>query len=99
MTPRPEDPHIGLIVEGAGDKQGVPVLLRNYLQKRGDYRDILGKAIPCHGRGAATTQNGIEGFVSIAAARPGCVGVPVILDGEGDPVCELGPALQQRGQG
>lgn len=34
--------------------------------------------------------------MAVAASRPGCYGVLVILDGEGDPVCRLGPKLLAR---
>ncbi len=96
MTSSPTSPHVGLVVEGPGDAKALPLLLRNWLQARADYRDILGKAIPCHGRDKATLSNGIEGFVATAAARPGCRGILVVLDGEGDAVCELGPSLRER---
>ena len=36
--------------------------------------------------------------MSAAASRPGCVGVLVVLDGDGDPVCNLGPELLTRAQ-
>lgn len=98
MTANYTQPHIGLVVEGAGDRGAVPVVLRNYLHANAEYRDILGKPVPAHGRDKALRPNGIEGFVTTAALRPGCVGVLVILDGEGDCVAELGPLLQGRAQ-
>ncbi|WP_219417281.1 DUF4276 family protein [Pseudonocardia nigra] len=98
MTPLPTQPHIGLIVEGPGDKNGVPVLFRRHLQDVGEYRDILGKPIPANGRGSITTPKGIEGYVSVAASRPGCRGILVVIDSDDDPVCELGPALLPRAQ-
>lgn len=96
MTAVMGQPHIGLVVEGAGDQGGVPVLLRNYLHSQGIYADVLGKPVPTHGRDKATMQGGIEGYCAIAAARPGCEGVLVILDGEGDCVADLGAALINR---
>ena len=97
MTAGPEDPHIGLVVEGRGELESVPLLLRTH---RGavyqDYRDILGKPVPCHGRDKALVPDGLEGYVATAAGRPGCRAVVVLLDSEGDAACQVGPALTQR---
>ena len=90
------DPHIGLVVEGPGDARAVPILLRAHLCATGEYRDVLGKPIGCNGREKAIAKSGIEGFVAAAAARPGCSGILIVLDSEGDPVCERGPELLTR---
>jgi hypothetical protein len=91
-------PHVGLVVEGAGDRGAVPVLLRKYLVSIGDFRDVLGKPVPAHGRDKALRAGGLEGFVATASSRPGCVGILVVLDGEGDCVAEAGPELLVRSQ-
>lgn len=96
MTASAADPHVGLVVEGAGDRNAVPVVLRRHLLASGEYRDILGKPVPAHGRDKALAEGGLEGYVATAGLRPGCVGVLVVLDGEGDCVGELGPALHSR---
>jgi hypothetical protein len=96
MTAADDSPHIGLVVEGRGEIQALPLLLRKWLRERGDFRDILGKPVPCNGRANALKLNGIEGKVAVAAARPGCRAVLVVLDGEGDAVCRLGPKLLVR---
>ena len=96
MTARPEAPHVGLIVEGKGDHEALPVLLRRHLNDAGIYDDVLGEPIPVHGRGNATADGGIEGFAAVALARPGCVGLLVVLDGDGDCVARLGPSLLER---
>lgn len=96
MTAMYDDPHIGLVVEGRGDHNAVPLLLRRHMQSREEYRDVLGKPVPVHGRGNATVETGIEGYVATAGRRPGCRGVVVILDGDDDCVAELGPSLLQR---
>lgn len=96
MTANPTDPHIGLVVEGAGDRGALPILLRSHLARKNDYRDVLGKPVPAHGRDKALVDGGIEGYVATAALRPGCVGVFVVLDGEGDCVADLGPRLADR---
>ena len=97
MTAGVSDPHIGLVVEGAGDVGAIPVLLRSHLHARGEYRELLGKPVPVHGRENAVVAGGIEGYVATAASRPGCVAVLVVLDGEGDCVAALGPSLTTRG--
>jgi hypothetical protein len=97
MTARPDEPHVGLVVEGPGDAAAVPLLLRRWLhEEKGEYRDILGKSIPLKSRDKALSPNGIEGYVATAASRPGCRAVLVLIDGEGDAVCELGPRLLER---
>lgn len=96
MTAALGEPHIGLVVEGPGDAAALPILLRMHMHSTDDYRDALGKPVPVHGRGNATVPGGLEGFVTIAAVRPGCRAVLVVLDGEGDCVAELGPALRSR---
>lgn len=96
MAADPLSPHIGLVVEGAGDRNALPVLLRAHLHSHGEFRDVLGKPVPFHGRAKALAPNGVEGYVAVAGGRPGCIGVLLVLDGEGDCVAELGPQLLSR---
>ena len=96
MTAADGDPHIGLVVEGPGDAKALPLLLRRVMESRGDYRDLLGKPARCNGRDRALVPRGIESYVSIVTARPGCQAVLIVLDSEGDPVCQLGPKLLKR---
>lgn len=98
MTATAHEPHLALVVEGRGEVQAVPLLLRRRLEERREYRDLIGRPVPCNGRGNALKPNGIEGKVAVAAVRPGCRCVLVLLDGEGDPVCKLGPELLNRSQ-
>ncbi|OBB31056.1 hypothetical protein A5792_16845 [Mycolicibacterium peregrinum] len=96
MTARPDEPHIGLIIEGAGDDSALPILLRRHLQDAGDYRDVLGKGIPIKGVSNATKVNGIEGYVAVAASRPGCLGILVVLDTDDSAPEEFEEALRDR---
>jgi hypothetical protein len=96
MTPPADAPHLGLVVEGRGEVQAVPLLLRRRLADRGVFEDLIGRPVPCNGRENALKPKGLEGKVAVAAVRPGCRCVLVLLDGEGDPVCELGPELLRR---
>jgi Domain of unknown function (DUF4276) len=96
MTAAADAPHIGLVVEGSGEFEALPLLLRRWLHEGSDFRDILGSPVLCHGRSKALKTGGIEEKVAVAAARPGCRAVLVVLDGEGDPVCQRGPELLMR---
>jgi hypothetical protein len=96
VTANVDEPHIGLVVEGRGEIESLPLLLRRQLHTTGEWRDILGKPIPCHGREKALRRRGIEGYVATAASRPGCRAVIVTLDAETDAACELGPNLLER---
>lgn len=98
MTAAPGAPHIGLVVEGPGDKDAFPILLRKYLQAQGVYAELIGKPVPLKGKGSATSpSNGVEGYV-LAAARPGCCGIIVLVDADKDASCVLGPELLARAQ-
>jgi len=99
MTMRPDQPHIGLVVEGAGDFSSVPLLLRRYFQEKEDYRDILGKPIPTKGISNATKENGIEGYAATAAYRPGCRGILIVLDSDNTVPLEREAALRGRIEG
>lgn len=98
MTASADAPHTGLIVEGQGDANSLPLLLRRWLDQRTEYRDILGKPAVCNGRDRAIAANGLERYVAAVSARPGCRAVLVVLDTEGDPACNLGPELLARAQ-
>jgi len=96
MTAAVDDAHIGLVVEGKGEVEALPLLLRTYLYSRNIWQDVLGPVICCNGRAKATRPGGIEKLVATSASRPGCVGVLVLLDSETDLVCVRGPELQGR---
>lgn len=96
MSAGAAEPHVGLVVEGAGDLNSLPILLRKHLASRQEFRDILGKPVPLHGRDKAFVKNGIEGYVAVSAARPGCVGVLVVLDAESDCIKARGQDLATR---
>jgi hypothetical protein len=96
MTAAPNDPHMGLVVEGPGDAVALPILLRAHLRLSGEYRDVLGKPVACNGKPKALMPGGVEGKVATATARPGCRGVVVVLDADADPSCQLGPQLAAR---
>lgn len=92
-------PHIGLVVEGPGDVNALPLLLRAYTRSVGDFRDILGKPIPLNSISKATVSGGIEGYCSTAARRPGCKAVLVVVDSDKHCPAEFGESLRSRAQG
>jgi hypothetical protein len=88
---------VQLIVEGPGDEGAVPVLLRRYLHIREDFRpDMLGTPIAANGLGNLTKDGGIEGYVRIAASRPGTQLVLVILDADKECIKERAEQLLPR---
>lgn len=56
MTASSSEPHVGLVVEGAGDRDTLPVVLRAHLAATGEFRDVLGKPASVHGRDKALAE-------------------------------------------
>ncbi len=73
------------------------MLLRAHRARGDDYVDVIGKPVPFNGKGNATAEGGIEGYVA-TAARPGAVGVIVVLDADDELVCQEGPELLARAE-
>lgn len=96
MTAASGEPHIGLVVEGPGDRGAIPILVRKHLHMAGDFRDVVGKPLAANGLSNLTRPGGIEGFVRIAAGRPGCRAVLVIVDGDGKCVVDVAASLVPR---
>ena len=85
------------IVEGDGEVQAVPVLLRRIAQEVAPANPprIL-KPIRVH-RSRVIKEGVLEGYVGLAARRVGAGGgVLILLDANGDCPARLGPALLQR---
>jgi hypothetical protein len=80
--------HLALIVEGPGDAAAVPLLLAKIFASLDLPVPSFGKPVSCAGRDRALRP--------AAVSRPGCRGLLIVLDGEGDPVCQLGPTLLAR---
>lgn len=87
---------IALVVEGYGDRDAVPIVVRRYLHSVGEWEIAPGKPLNAKGRGNLTKNGQLEKFVRQAVREPGAGGVLVVLDTESEPACELGPALLQR---
>ena len=76
-------PKLVPIVEGDGEVDAVPVLLRRLLfEERQQYDWQVLKPKNAHGCGGLTTTGGIERFVRHALKEDGCSGVLVLIDGD-----------------
>jgi len=85
------------IVEGPGDVQATPVLLRKILFDRFDCYDI-GIATPKNARGRSSLDRpgGIEKFVEYAALTPNCGAIIVLVDADNDCAAELAEQICSR---
>lgn len=91
--------HIGLVVEGPGDRKAVPVLLRKYFAEREQHSVGLGQPWTANGRSKLLKAGELERFVRGAASVPGACAVLVIFDADESPACELGPECAARAKG
>jgi Domain of unknown function (DUF4276) len=83
------------IVEGHGDAEAVPVLVRKLLRERGLYPRT--KAIRVK-RQRVVKPAELEKAIELALLQPGCASILIVLDADGDCPAELGPSLQARAQ-
>lgn len=88
--------HIGLVVEGAGDQQAFPVLLRKHLNAISRDDVVLARPINTKGRGRLLKQGELERFVRLAATEPGAAGVAILCDSNSNPPDELRAELTTR---
>jgi len=96
MSASPSQPHIALIVEGAGDHGAVPVLFRRHAYGSGVYRDLFAAPLDAKGLGNLTVEGGLEKFIAIAASRPGCKAIFVVVDADDKCVAEEVALLRAR---
>lgn len=71
------------IVEGDGETEAVPVLLRRVLDDMERWHVGVTRPLNAHGAGNLTKRGGVERFVQLARLQCGCCGVLVLLDAEG----------------
>jgi hypothetical protein len=95
---------IAQVVEGFGEVESVPQILTRHLS-RGSVGGTTGEPvwltyppINARGRGNLIAEGALEANIRIAKQLPGVSGILVVLDGEGDAVCQLGPDLQARAE-
>lgn len=75
------------IIEGQGERQAVPLLLRRLLHDASVYDVRIDDPVNAHGVGNLSAK--LERFLQHAHRRPGCSAIIVIQDGEGACPAEL----------
>lgn len=85
------------VVEGDGEVEAVPILLRQFLINY-DRHDIrISRPMNARGRGRLTRPQGLEDFIEYAVKKPGCNAVLLIMDSEGEcPKSDILPDLIKR---
>lgn len=89
---------IGAIVEGHGEEQAVPILLRRFAGERLDPPRMLEQPVMLRVSKDKLKKRGeMERSIELVARRLGGRGaILVLMDADDDPVCVLGPELLQR---
>ncbi len=77
------------IVEGDGEVEAIPVLLRRLLAVRQRWELKVARPKNAHGCGNLTKSNGLEKFVELAFRERGCAGVLVVMDADGEDACPV----------
>jgi hypothetical protein len=76
-------PSLVIIVEGDGEVEAFPILLRRLLGKRGCWDIIISNPpINTHGIGNITKDNGLESFLELALRRPSCDAILILVDAD-----------------
>jgi hypothetical protein len=83
--------HIALVVEGPGDREAVPKLLRDHLASSAQFAVGVGYPLAAKGRDKLLAEEKLEAFVRQAGRVPGACGVLVVFDADGDAACKVGP--------
>lgn len=82
------------IVEGYGEVQAVPALLRRLIDEAKVWEVSVGT--PIRGtRNELATEGGIEKLVSLARKQPDCAAILVLFDSDDDCPARLGPEVQE----
>lgn len=85
------------IVEGKGEIEATPLLIRKVLHEHLMAYDIdVRKAISANGRGQLTREDGVERFVKLAIRHEACDGVLILLDSDSDCAVNLARGLADR---
>jgi hypothetical protein len=72
-----------LIVEGSGEKEAAPLLIRRFLHDHYQLFDcVIGETYNARGRYNLLKQGGLESFLNLARGAPNCAGAIVLLDVE-----------------
>lgn len=85
------------IVEGKGEVESIPTLIRRLLQRREEYRITVAKPLRAK-RYSIVRERELEREIEFASqARRGAAGILLVLDADDDSPSELGPQLLHRG--
>ena len=82
------------VVEGYGEVEAVPVLLRRLITKAQVARVVVGKPIR-RTRSELATEEGLAKSVELARGKPNCAAILVLFDGDDDCPADLGPTAQK----
>ena len=81
------------VVEGHGEVEALPVLLRRLCDEASAWAVGIGKPIFKH-RSELASEHGVTRAVEIARRRPACEAILIVFDGDRDCPAELGPKVQ-----
>jgi hypothetical protein len=85
------------IVEGDGDREAAPVLLRKVLQEQYQRYDIsILQPVNARGKSTLLRDGQLEKYLEYAALRPGCEAILILLDTDDDCPRDLAGQLKQR---
>ena len=82
------------VVEGHGEVEAVPILLRRLIAEAQAWRIQAGKSIR-RTRHQLVHEPELERSVHIALEQPDCGAILILFDGDDDCPAELGPRLQR----
>lgn len=89
---------LALVVEGDGEVQALPTVIRAHLHARQVFDLTPAKPINTKGRGNLLRVGEVERFTRLAAIQAGTIGVIVLCDADDDAACTLGPDIQARAE-
>lgn len=78
------------IVEGDGEIQAVPVLLRRLQSVAECYGFEVARPIK-RNRSEFANELAVRRFVQLALRTPDCAGILIVFDSDDDPACTIGP--------
>lgn len=89
-------PSVVPIVEGDGEVDAVPILLRRLLEASHRWDIRIAHPKNAHGKGNLTKENGLERFLHYAAKESDCGAILVLLDADEECAKELAESLASR---
>jgi hypothetical protein len=81
------------IVEGWGEMEAVPVLLRRLQEAAGQYGFDVARPIKRE-RSEFGVEQSVRRFVRLALGTPDCGGILIVFDSDDDAACTIGPNVQ-----